>query len=113
MKVKVQNEDEKIGYVSVKKFANQPNHFKYKLTFLTSMASQTSDNVARSGFVQAESEKDAVHQVTRIVHNCAQGQEGIESERFRLWCFAFVDSLRRQFPDSLPSQLPASPVERI
>jgi hypothetical protein len=105
MKVKVQNEDEKTGYVSVKKFANQPNHFKYKLTFATVMASQSSDSVARSGFVLAESEQDALRQVTRIVHNCTQGQEGYESERFRKWCFDFIDSLRTQFP--------ATQVERV
>jgi hypothetical protein len=100
MKVKLQNEDELVGYVSVKKFANQPNHYKYKLTWASVMASQSSDNVVRSGFVQAESEQDAVRQVTAIVQECSEGVVAFENERFRQWCVAFFDNLRQQFPTS-------------
>lgn len=98
MKVKVQNEDEKTGYVSVKKFANRPDCYKYKLTFATVMANQASPSVARSGWVQAESDQDAMRQVAMIVAQGSLTAEGHEPEPFRRWCLDFTDVLRLQVP---------------
>ncbi len=104
MKVKVEGEDDLIGYVSIKKLANRGDCYKYKLMNRVVMASQSSDASVCTGFINAESEQDAMSQVTRIVHNCTQGAEGSEamfnSETIRKWCFTFIDSLRVQFPAS-------------
>ena len=98
MKVKLLNEDELVGYVSVKKFSNRPNNFKYKLTFGVVMASQRSDLVARSGWLEATSEQDAVRQVTAIVCSPSVPFEG---ENFMRWCNNFAASLRLAYPEAV------------
>jgi hypothetical protein len=98
VKVKLLNEDELVGYVSVKKFSNRPNNFKYKLTFGDVMAAQGSATVARTGWIEATSEQDAVRQVTSIV--CAPAVP-FEGEHFLNWCNNFADSLRRAYPEAV------------
>lgn len=96
MKVKLLNEDELVGYVSVKKFSNRPNNFKYKLTFGDVMAAQGSATVARTGWVEAESEQDAVRKVTSLV---CSSDSPFEGEHFLNWVRNFADSLRRAYPE--------------
>ena len=95
MKVKLLNEDELVGYVSVKKFSNRPNNFKYKLTFGDVMAAQGSATVARTGWIEATSEQDAVRQVTSLV---CSSDSPFEGEHFLNWVRNFGDSLRRAYP---------------
>ena len=98
MKVKLQGEDDLVGYVSIKKFANRADCFKYKLTYREVMASQNSDVTVRSGFIQAESEQDAVRQVTTIVRQRVQGYDDTGSVAYANWCNTFGNALAIQFP---------------
>lgn len=98
MKVKLQSEDDLVGFVSIKKFANRPDCYKYKLTYRDHMASQNSDETVRSGFIQAESEQDAVRKVSLIVRQRNQGYDDTGSVSFTAWCRTFGNALIMQFP---------------
>jgi hypothetical protein len=98
VKVKLVNEDELTGYVSVKKMVSLTDTFKYKLTVGQVMASQSSDKTITSGFVTADNQDTAIRMVHKMVYDVTQGDVGYDNEKLRQWCFNFVEPLRVLYP---------------